>query len=76
MYIRPNQHLIRRTYPAKDTARRRSQLNNSTVHRTRVLHELRRLGVSHFGMRTTEAKYLPRIIHREERLGGVLYGLH
>lgn len=43
-------------------------------HRDRVKQELRALGVSKYALLHTESRYLPHVIHPDERLGGVVYG--
>lgn len=44
------------------------------AHKLRVQNDLRRLGVSKFGMLHLESRYLPTIIHPTEQIGGVVYG--
>lgn len=48
----------------------------SPVHKLRIKRELKQLGLSGFGQFSTESRYLPRIIHPDENIGGVLYGKH
>jgi hypothetical protein len=43
-------------------------------HHERVLQELRGLGMSRYGFMHAEVRYLPRIVHAGEHLGGVVYG--
>lgn len=43
-------------------------------HAERVMREMRELGASSFGLRRFAARYLPHIIHPDERLGGIVYG--
>lgn len=43
-------------------------------HRARIVEELRLLGASWYGQTMMEARYLPRIIHPDEHLEGVVYG--
>lgn len=40
----------------------------------RIRQELIAAGVSAYGLRKTESRYLPKIIHPEEHIGGVVYG--
>ncbi len=47
-----------------------------TKHATRVKDELRRLGMSRYGLWKLEARYLPHIIHADEHLRGIVYGHH
>lgn len=42
--------------------------------KTRVFNDLRRVGVSAWGMRKTETHYLPELIHPGEQIGGAVYG--
>ena len=43
-------------------------------HETRIRRQLRELGMSKIAMLRSEIKYLPRIIHLDEQVGGVAYG--
>lgn len=43
-------------------------------HHARVIEELKLLGASWYGQTFMEARYLPRIIHPDEHLEGVVYG--
>ena len=43
-------------------------------HHDRVIQELKLLGASWYGQTMMEARYLPRIIHPDEHLEGVVYG--
>lgn len=45
-------------------------------HADRVKMELRQLGVTKWGLMTSESQYLPKIIHQNEKLGAVIYGRH
>jgi|SRR3989344_1423574 len=45
-------------------------------HKQRIVQDLKRLGVSHSGLQTMEAHYLPQVIHADEQIGGVVYGMH
>jgi hypothetical protein len=42
--------------------------------KAKIYRDLRRLGVSAWGMRKTETQYLPELIHSGEQIGGVVYG--
>ncbi|HVS58498.1 MAG TPA: PH domain-containing protein [Candidatus Saccharimonadales bacterium] len=42
--------------------------------KARVHRQLRQLGLSRWGRMTGEARYLPKLIHPQEQLGGVVYG--
>lgn len=44
------------------------------AHRARIVSELRRVGISQYGLMKAESHYLPRIIHPNEHIGGVVYG--
>ena len=43
-------------------------------HEQRIKQELKAAGVSHFGMAKFSIKYLPKVIHENEHVGGVIYG--
>lgn len=45
-------------------------------HKKRVNKELKDLGASWFGMSNMESRYLPKIIHPDEHIGGIVYGHH
>lgn len=49
-------------------------LNPSYKHRTRVKRELRAAGVSRYGLIKQESRYLPKLIHENENIGGIIYG--
>lgn len=40
----------------------------------RLRHELKKAGVTRYGMRKFAMHYLPKLIHGEEHIGGVVYG--
>ncbi len=43
-------------------------------HSDRIKEELRRAGVSSYGMRKFSIRYLPKIIDKDEHIRGVVYG--
>ena len=43
-------------------------------HADRVLREMRELGASPYSMNRFESRYLPRIVHPDEHIKGVVYG--
>lgn len=45
-------------------------------HRQRIMNELKAAGVSKYALWTQESRYLPKIIHDDEHIGGVVYGHH
>jgi hypothetical protein len=45
-------------------------------HDTNVRTQLRDLGLSKMAMMSTESHYLPKLIHPDEILGGVVFGKH
>lgn len=45
-------------------------------HQKRIRQELKDLGVSWLGLSLAESHNLPRLIHQDEHLGGVVYGHH
>ncbi len=47
---------------------------NDITHRERVINELKQAGVTKYGLFRSESKYLPKLIHEEEHIGGVVYG--
>jgi|AntRauTorcE11897_2_1112592.scaffolds.fasta_scaffold00031_43 hypothetical protein len=46
----------------------------SKKHYIRTLERIRELGISSFGFRRSEVKYLPQLIHPDEELGGIVQG--
>lgn len=45
-----------------------------TPHEQRVRDELRKCGVTSYGMHKGETRRLPALIHEEEKIGGAIYG--
>lgn len=43
-------------------------------HIQRIREELKKVGVSSYGLVKAESRYLPHIIHQNEKIGGVVYG--
>ena len=43
-------------------------------HIQRIREELKKVGVSRYGLAKSESRYLPHIIHQTEKIGGVVYG--
>ncbi len=73
-YMPPTRNLQRK--PLKTSSNRLAPALSKVSHEDRIMHQLRILDVSRFGLRTMESRYLPRIIHSGEQLGGVVYGHH
>jgi hypothetical protein len=48
--------------------------NSTDTHYERIQQELHDAGVSWYGMVMMESRYLPRIIHNDESIKGVVYG--
>jgi len=46
------------------------------THPDRIRQELKDLGVSKLALSTMESHYLPKVIHDDEPIGGVVYGFH
>lgn len=44
------------------------------AHSRRIYDELLAAGVSRFGMKKFAARYLPKVIHKDEHIKGVVYG--
>lgn len=51
-------------------------LSDPFVHRQRVRRELKEAGLSGYAMSQPESRYLPRIIHPDEHIGGAVFGRH
>jgi hypothetical protein len=49
---------------------------NKYDHVQRVRQDLKRLGASTYGVRRFGSKYLPKIIHPDEYIGGIVYGFN
>lgn len=45
-------------------------------HSLRVRLQLIQLGMTRSGLMSKEAKYLPQIVHPDETIGGVIYGMY
>ena len=52
----------------------RAKQQHHTAHKQRVNDELIAAGVTWFGMKKFAVKYLPKVIHENEHIGGVVYG--
>lgn len=52
----------------------RVRRDSANQHYERIEQELRAVGMSWYGLRMTESRYLPRIIHQNESIKGVAYG--
>lgn len=50
--------------------------NGQISHEERVKQELQKLGVSRYALWRAESRHLPSIIHKDELIGGVVYGKH
>lgn len=46
------------------------------THKNRIRSELRKAGVTPWGLLLSESRYLPQVIHPDEHIGGVVYGRH
>ena len=44
------------------------------THKERILKELKQAGVTRYGLFRSESKFLPKLIHKDEHVGGVIYG--
>lgn len=56
--------------------RAKSNTATTAAHNKRVLRDLQNLGVTSYGLAHSESHYLPRLIHPDEQIGGVVYGHH
>lgn len=52
-----------------------SKTSRPLSHKERIRYELRRAGMSRYGLRKSESRYLPNIIQPDEHIGGVVYGM-
>lgn len=43
-------------------------------HRRRLVRELKEAGITNYGLLKLETKRLPKIIHEDEQIGGIIYG--
>lgn len=60
-----------------DMSKTRSAVRDDpVVHSARIKRELLEAGLSAMLLRRAECKMLPEIIHPDERIGGVIYGMH
>lgn len=47
---------------------------NHSDFQIRVKEELKRAGITKYGLLKSESRYLPKIMHEDEHIGGVVYG--
>ncbi len=73
MYTMPRSNYLRRSL-LTGPARSFSTTVDPADHKRRVENELRELGSTRRGLWRLSSRYLPHIIHPDERLGGVIYG--
>lgn len=76
MFTLPTSNHLRRSLLINQHKSMLRKQADALDHERRVLRELRNLGVSWYGLHTMESHYLSHIIHHDERLGGVVYGVH
>jgi Bacterial PH domain len=74
MYILPTSNFLKRNLQINKKRSSFPKIRKPVSHRSRVLEELRNLGVSKGSLSTMESRYLPTIIHPDEHIGGVVYG--
>lgn len=44
------------------------------THKERIVRELKQAGVTRYGLFRSESKFLPKLIHKDEHIGGAIYG--
>lgn len=76
MYTLPTSNQLRRSFFVNSKRVLPKKLDPPPTHQERVLQELRNLGASRSAMQSGESRYLPELIHKNESLGGVVYGHH
>src|SRR5688572_16319022 len=50
--------------------------NKRVMHQQRITEDLRKLGVSSYGFMKLSVRHLPRVIHPDEQIQGIVYGRH
>ena len=75
MYALPRSNYLRRSYVVNDHTYAITKGKQPLNHSERVKYELRALGMSRYGLRKMESRYLPHIIRADEHIQGVVYGL-
>lgn len=73
MYMLPKTNYLRRSLTTHTSV---PTVIDRHTHNSRVKQALILLGVSPIGLWMLESRYLPRIIHADEQLGGVVYGFY
>jgi hypothetical protein len=74
MYRLPTSNHLRRNLQANKLREWQPVYADPEAHRKRIMNELKTLGVSKFGLMSSESQYLPRIIKYDEPLTAVVYG--
>jgi hypothetical protein len=75
MYSLPKPNYLRRNYLVNDHRYAISKGKQTLDHNDRIKYELRQLGMTKYGLRKMESRYLPHIIRPDEHMFGVVYGL-
>lgn len=76
MYVLPTSSFLRRSLSVNNHQAAMASRTPALTHQDRIKQELTQLGVSRAALLTSEATYLPHIIHQNETIGGVVYGKH
>jgi hypothetical protein len=76
MYTIPRYNYLRRSSLVNRHKLWEEPVDRVREHRDRIIQELKQLGVSWVGLATMESRYLPKIIHPEEHIKGIVYGKH
>jgi PH (Pleckstrin Homology) domain-containing protein len=78
MYQLPTSNYLQRNLQVNKLRERRWQPIHfdRQTHLARIANDLKKLGVSKFGLMMAESKYLPKIIQSDEPITGVVYGHH
>ncbi len=74
MYALPRSNYLRRGLLVNDERQAQIMKANPVSHSERIKNELTALGVTKYGLLKMESRYLPHIIHKDEHIGGVVYG--
>lgn len=75
MYELPPTNFLRRSMMVNDRQVMRLARHNPGLHAARIKTQLKNLGMTRYGLWKMESRYLPHVVHPDETIEAVTYGL-